>query len=319
MALFEGKTPAERNKLIAAMALGAIAFISLVYMLFGGSSSPSKPAVANQNSKKSNATTLPLQTASLNGGPTTAEQQRNDPLIPPSPVEVEWPVPAVPEAGRNIFAFYVPPTPTPKPPPSPSPIPSPSPTPPPPLLVTAIAPSNVYARTSDFTLEVNGDKFTPAARILVNGTELPTHFVSPQQLSATVLAGMIAGEGPRQITVRTPDGKLYSNNATLNVTAPPTPNYTYIGIIGGKRYNDTAVLKDKNSKELLNVQRGDVVGGRFRVTSISEREVSLVDTSIRVKHTLPFTGDSGDAGRNGGPQPRFTPPPRPAETEEEEP
>jgi hypothetical protein len=320
MSLFEGKTPAERNKLIAAMALGAIALLSLGYMLFGGSSS--KPGVANQNSKRTTTTaTTTSQTASLNNGPVTAAQVREDPLTPPSPVPIEWTLPAVPEAGRNIFSFYVPPPTPPKPSPTPPPPPSPSPIPPPPLLVTTISPVNVFARTGDFTLEVTGDKFTPAARILVNGTELPTHFISPQQLSATVLAGMIAGEGPRQITVRTPDGKLFSNNATLNVQAPPTPNYLYIGIIGGKRYNDTAVLKDKSSKELLNVQRGDVVGGRFRVSSISEREVSLVDTSIRVKHTLPFTGDGGDAGagRNGGPQPRYTPPPRPPDEVEEEP
>jgi hypothetical protein len=318
MSLFEGKTPAERNKLIVAMALGTIALISLGYMLFGGSSS--KPGVVNQNSRKTTTTTTSTsQTVSLNGGPTSAAQVREDPLTPPTPVQVDWTQPAVPEAGRNIFSFYVPPVPTPKPSPSPPPPPSPSPVPPPPLLVTTIAPANVFARTGDFTLEVTGDKFTPASRILVNGTELPTRFVSAQQLSATVLAGMIAGEGPRQIMVRTPDGKLFSNNATLNVQTPPAPNYTYIGIIGGKRYNDTAVLKDKSSKELLNVQRGDVVGGRFRVSSISEREVSMVDTNLRVKHTLPFTGDTGDAGRNGGPQPRYTPPPRPPDEVEEEP
>jgi hypothetical protein len=317
MGLFEGKTPAERNKLIAAMALGAIALISLAYMLFGGSSS--KPTVANQNSKRTTANVSPLQTASLNNGPTSAAQMRDDPLTPPTPVPVDWTPPAVPEAGRNIFAFYIPPVPSPKPSPLPSPSPPPSPTPPPPILVTAIAPANVYARTGDFTLEVTGDKFTPAARILVNGTELPTRFASPQQISATVLAGMISGEGPRQIMVRTPDGKLFSNVATLNVSTPPAPNYIYVGIIGGQRYNDTAVLKDKNSKELLNVQRGDVVGGRFRVTSISEREVSMVDTGLRVKHTLPFTGDTGgDAGRMG-PQPRYTPPPRPPDEGEEEP
>jgi hypothetical protein len=319
MALFEGKTPAERNKLIAAMALGAIAFISLAYMFFGGSSpSPKRPANRNSNANARAASPLQSITTTNSAAPTTAAEVHDDLLTQMTPVPVDWTPPAVPEAGRNIFAFYVPPPTPPRPSPLPSPSPVPSPTPPPPLLVTSVSPPNVFARTGDFTLEVTGDKFTPASRILVNGTELPTRYISPQQLSATVLAGMIAGEGPRQITVRTPDGKLYSNTATLNVSTPPTPNYIYVGIIGGLRYNDTAVLKDKNSKELLNVQRGDVVGGRFRVTSISEREMSLVDTNLRVKHTLPFTGDTGD-GRGGGPQPRFTPPNRPPDETEEEP
>jgi len=39
----------------------------------------------------------------------------------------------------------------------------------------------------------------------------------------------------------------------------------------------------------LNVQRGDVLGGRFRVNSISEREVVLVDTNLKIRHTIPFT------------------------------
>ncbi|HEX8922629.1 MAG TPA: hypothetical protein VF766_14235, partial [Pyrinomonadaceae bacterium] len=40
MAVAEGKkSPAERNKMIAAIVLGAIALISLAYMFLGGSSS----------------------------------------------------------------------------------------------------------------------------------------------------------------------------------------------------------------------------------------------------------------------------------------
>ena len=96
----------------------------------------------------------------------------------------------------------------------------------------------------------------------------------------------------RQVTVRNNDGKLYSNTITLNVTPPPVPNYNYVGIIGKRGSNDTAVLQDKSSKDLLSVQRGDVMGGRFRVNSISEREVVLVDTTLKIRHTIPFTVDS---------------------------
>jgi hypothetical protein len=96
--------------------------------------------------------------------------------------------------------------------------------------------------------------------------------------------------------LRSADGKLYSNTATLSVAAPPTPNYSYIGIIGTPRFVDTAILQDKASKETLNVQRGDLLGGRFRVTSISEKEVVVVDNNLKVKHTLAMTtqGDKGN-------------------------
>jgi hypothetical protein len=82
------------------------------------------------------------------------------------------------------------------------------------------------------------------------------------------------------------------------------PNYNYIGIIGTPRYIDTAILQDKNSREILNVQRGDVLGNRFRLTSISEKELVVVDTNLKIKHTLPFTTDRD---RAVGPQARPTP------------
>jgi hypothetical protein len=52
------------------------------------------------------------------------------------------------------------------------------------------------------------------------------------------------------------------------------------------------------------VQRGDVVSGRFRVTSIADREVVLVDTNLKIKHLLTLTGE-GDKG--SFPQGRPTP------------
>jgi hypothetical protein len=202
----------------------------------------------------------------------------------------------VPEASRNIFAFYVPPV---LPTPTPVPPPTPTPTPPPPLVLASVSPGNVYARTSDFKLDASGDKFTPQTRIFVDGRELETRYISPQQLSANVPASIIAFEGARQVVARTPDGTLYSNPVTLSVAAPPVPNYIYVGLVGGSSYNDTAILKDKSSKNLSNVQRGDLVSGRFRVTSISQREVVLIDTNLKVKHTLPLTQESGTSG---GPQ-----------------
>ena len=296
MALFEGKTPAERNKLILAMALGVIAFISLSYMLFGSSSSPTprRTTAVNSNTRTSTQVPVPTTTSTPIQSPNEVRSE-SETLALTQPVIFNWQLPAVPEPNRNIFAFYVPP---PKPTPTPTPEPTPEPTPPPPLELASVSPSQVFARTGDFKLEVSGNKFTPAAHIFIDDVEIPTRYISPQQLSANVPAQLIGNPGTRQIVVRTPDGQLYSNPAQLNVSAPPTPNYTYVGIIGSKRYNDTAVLKDNSTRQLLNAQRGDVLGGRFRVTSISEREVALVDNTLRVKHTLPFTTDKS-AGTGG--------------------
>jgi hypothetical protein len=112
--------------------------------------------------------------------------------------------------------------------------------------------------------------------------------------------------------VRSTDGKLYSNSATLSIAAPPIPNYSYIGILGTPRYVDTAILQDKANKDTLNVQRGDLLAGRFRVTSISEKEVVVVDNNLNIKHKLPITAQ-GDKGN-----PLQRPTPR-VESEDDEP
>jgi hypothetical protein len=314
MALLEGKTPAERNKTIAAIVLGGIALLSISYMMFGGSSAPAKKPTSNSNSPRASASPRPR--APVSPTALTPEEETLDFL---RPVVFSTTAPSIPEANRNIFAYYEPP-PAPAPTPSLLPTQLPTPTPVPPnIMLASVSPANVYARTGDFTLEVTGDKFTPAVRIEINGTEIPTRFINAQQLSANVSGSLISFEGPRTIGVRSADGQLFSNTATLNVQAPPVPNYAFVGLLAKRSYNDTALLKDKSNRELLSVTRGDLIGGRFRVTSISEREVSVVDTSLKIKHSLPLTTDGASASSPGAPNPgnnfpnpnqRYTPPPQ---------
>lgn len=286
MKLFEGKTPAERNKLILAIGSSAVALLFLAYNL--GFFSSSKKPTGNRNARAgaSRATGLQTTVSSANTASAQAKPTPDQALIPLQPIRYDSTSPKATDVGRNIFAYYIPP---PKPATPRSGAPSPSPTPvPPSLILASVTPTSVYARTGDFTLEVSGDKFTSATGIFINGQELPTRFNNAQSMAATVPAALIASEGAREVVVRTADATLFSNPVSLNVAAAPTPPYSYVGIVGGKRYNDTAVLKDR-SGQLLNVQRGDLVGGRFRVTSISERGIEFTDSELSVKHTLEFT------------------------------
>jgi hypothetical protein len=294
MQLSDIQNPNERKKLILAAVLGLIAILFLWWTFFGfGSSSPTqRPRVAAQPtpsgiSRRSNVT--PGQ---------SVEEFKGLDLDQLTPVNSNFSAIAAPDARRNIFIYYEP-----KPPLQIASIPTPTPTPVPPVLLAGLSPPTVYARTGDFTLEISGDKFTPQMRVTVDDNELPTRYLNPQQLSASVPAAVIATPGSRQVKVRSTDAKLYSNTATLSVAAPPTPNYSYIGIIGTPRFVDTAILQDKTNKELLNVQRGDLVGGRFRVTSISEKEVVFVDSNLKVRHTVAMTSQ----GDRGNPLQRPTP------------
>jgi hypothetical protein len=286
----------ERKKLIVALVLGLVAIIFLwwTFVGFGGGSKP-----VNRNSALATPTPAARRAVVDPAQPQTATEMR-DPLKQLAPIILPVVITGVPEPKRNIFAYY-------EKPPAPAPtvnLVTPTPTPTPPVLLATLSPANVFARTDDFTLEVSGDKFTPEVRVQVDGRELPTRFISPQQLSAVVPASLIANPGARQVTVKSSNGALYSNVMAINVSAPPIPNYTYVGIIGTRRYIDTALLQDKSNKEILNVQRGDVLGGRFRMTSISEKEVVLVDTNLKIKHSLPLVSDRD---KSIGPQSRPTP------------
>lgn len=299
------KNPAERNKLILAGVLGLVAILFLWWTFFGFGDS-SKPTAR--------ATGQPTPAPVSRSNPNPVSPQKVAELIVSNferlgPLNYEFSPVSVPAVKRNIFVYYEPP-----PPPVALPsVPTPTPTPIPPISLASLSPANVFARTADFTLEISGDKFTPQLRVLIDNAELPTRYIGPQQLSATIPANMIANPGARQVMLRSTDGKLYSNSATLSIAAPPTPNYSYIGILGTPRYvDDTAVVQDKANKETLSVKRGDLLGGRFRVTSISEKEVVVVDSNLNVKHKLAIT-TQGDKGN-----PLQRPTPR-VESEDDEP
>ncbi|SRR6266436_1071667 len=296
MQLFDPNNPNEKKKMIAAAVLGVAAIAVLGYVFFGGSSTktPTNNAVAK-------ATPTPARI--IKDAPDIAA---DDPSVF-QPVAYNGTVAATSEADRNIFAYYEPSPPLVKAPY----VPTPTPAPPPPLIASSLMPASVYAQTADFSLQIMGDKFTPSLHITIDGRDLPTRFINAQQLFTTVPAALITSPGSRQVSVRSNDGKLYSNVIMLTVTPPPVPNYNYIGIIGKRHFNDTAVLQDKSSKDILNVQRGDLLGGRFRINSISEKEVVLMDTTLKITHKIGYTVDPSSTNQ------QFRPPVRVSDEEPE--
>ncbi len=302
MALFEGKTPAERNKMIAAVVLPLLALIFVVRMLFG-SSGPSRPASGN------------TKTGANANARTTRAGAAARPDLPPEVVDVPTEIVYEParftgaNAGRNIFAYYVKPA-------GPAPVkseptpPPPTPLPTPPLVLASITPAGVYARTAGFTMQVSGDKFTPETRVYIDSQEVPTQFRSPQQLTATIPASSLSSPGTRSVVVRTPDNTLYSNGGTLNVMQPPAPTQTYVGMLGRPRGNETALLKNQKG-ELTSVQAGDIVEGRFRVSGINQNAVELVDKDLNIRHTLPYVETKATGGPVGRVPGSIQPPPPP--------
>lgn len=307
MKLFEGKSPEERNKIIAAIVLGVLATFALGYTFIGNPFASKKKITvsASPSPTPKTSTAGTSQTVSL-----PSEDAMNR-IYTTTPIDY---VPGrfyAPDAGRNIFAFYepAPPTPwspTPVPPPPPVVIVTPTPTPTPPFLVGYITPQSVYAGSKTFRLEVNGDKFTPDSSIFLNGSPLPTTFISPQKLVADVPSNFIAGAGTIYIMVRNSDGKLYSNQVSMNIQAPPVPQFQYIGMIARQKFNNDTAYFEETGKQTpyFGARLNDVVAGRFRLASISANETVFEDVNLGFKHRLalrrPASGQPGSGPTGTG-------------------
>ena len=286
MELADLSRPGERKKLIWAAVLGVIAILFLWWTFIGFGSGTPTPSKTTSTQQTPGSRPVDNRAATSEDGVQIINVSDLAAVSPPTTI------PIVQEARRNIFAYLE------KPVAAPSPVvtPTPTPTPTPPVLLQAISPANVYAKTSDFVMEVSGDKFTSEMRIFIDGRELTTKYKGPQQLSGSVSAAIIANPGMRKVEVRTTDGRMYSNSIGLSIAPPPVPNYTYVGIFGTKHYVNTGLLQDKNNKEILSVQLGDLLGGRFRVTSISDKEIVFTDTNLKIKHTLNMTEGERTSG-----------------------
>jgi hypothetical protein len=294
MKFLEGKPPAERNKIIAALVLGGLALLAVSYTLSG--------FVIAKKVDGPKPIPTPSPTVSRPAEVVNGVMMSPEDAALLSQEVVYYPGAFSAEAGRNVFAFYEPPPPTPW---SPTPyvppvIKTPTPPPPPPQALAYVTPSSIYAGSKSFRMEAVGDKFTADTTILFNGSELPTNFINTQKLTADIPAVLIAGEGAKTVMVRTPDGKLYSNQLIMQVQPPPVPNFEYIGLVEKKhRNNDLAILREKGKTEITGFRLNDTIGDRFRLISISGREVILEDRSLGFKHRLPFTEGKGTG--SGGP------------------
>lgn len=299
MNILQGKTPAERKKTIAALVLGFLAVVALAYT-FLLSGTGGKSAKTNTNANGNSKTVAVATNAAANSQPaavkSVTEAKAEDDFYGLGPIPDNPFPPVYAEApARNIFAFYVPPPPVQKPV-QPSPIALPSPPPPPDFVVQYANPQTVYARQGDFMLEVSGDKFTPDAKVLFNGVEVPTQFQGANRLTAQISADLIADAGQRQITVNAP-GK-FSNTAALIVNAPPVPNFNFVGLVARQHFNnDTATIQEKSTKAFQNVRLGETVG-RFKVVSISSKEVVMQDTQLNFRHNIPFYNEQNASARN---------------------
>ncbi|HWQ34347.1 MAG TPA: IPT/TIG domain-containing protein [Blastocatellia bacterium] len=87
--------------------------------------------------------------------------------------------------------------------------------------ITSISPELTPAGSAQFTLTVNGVRFSSNSVVKWNGADLATSFVSATQLTATVPASLVASQGNAAVVVHTPGGNNQgtSQQATFRTVA----------------------------------------------------------------------------------------------------
>jgi len=269
----------EKKKQILAGVLFVGLLGALYYNFFSGNGEPAPPATKPATAPKKN-----------NGQAQTAKgaTTQTEPLVSSALDLASMSDKAqTGVTGRNIFIY-----PTPTPPPPVIPTPTPLPPPPPPITLVGVSPSGVIARTAGFTLTVMGAKIPADAKAFINGRPYPTTFVSETQVKVAVDAAAIAAPGPLRIDVKSAqDAKMYSNAVNLNVSAPPTPQYKYLGLVV-KDGVYMAVIKFDLDEETQVVTKGKTLAGHWRVTNITQDAIEFLDTNINVSHSVKFCGEA---------------------------
>ncbi|MGO8818369.1 MAG: beta strand repeat-containing protein [Terriglobia bacterium] len=97
-----------------------------------------------------------------------------------------------------------------------------------PAIVTPLSPATAAPGSLAFTLAVNGSGFAPASLVQWKGSQLPTTYVSPTQLTAAVPASDVAAAGTAVVTVVNPaPGGGTSDGAAFEITTG-TPTVAFI-------------------------------------------------------------------------------------------
>lgn len=270
------KSQETRNKLLLGVLL--LILVGVGYFNFFSESDAPSPSPGSASAK-----------AKITPSPTPQRQTSGTPApIISQPLDLASITPESHSSGgsgRNIFVY---PTPTPPPPPTPTPAPTPWPIP-----VFSLNPGGVIARTGDFTLTVFGQNMPQDAEGSVNGRAYPTTFVSATQVSINVPAEAIRAPGNLGVEIRSKsDPKLISNQASLNVTAPPEPPYKYIGLITLKNVPMAVLSSQNDENNVYNVKKGAVIGGRWKITNITSKKVEIEDTSIKISHVINYTSEA---------------------------
>lgn len=272
-----GTKKSDRNKKLILIGLVFILAVAVMRQLLQ-SSPAAKPAAKAQNGTvqvPAGSSPANARVGQRNAASSSKQAQLEQLLAEVSPLDLTGSAAGTAgvEVNRNIFAYYVRP-----------PDPLPPPPRPPPIALRFLQPQSAVAGTpKSVVLTVTGEGFPDDAQILLGGVPKPTKRLSDKQLSTEITPDDYSV--PRTINVEVKSagkpGEIFSNPISFVAQAPPEPPFKFIGLIGDLGVFEVTV--QGGIKEHVRLRRGQMIGGAWRIDSISATGVEVTDTRYDIK------------------------------------
>jgi PKD repeat protein/peptidoglycan/xylan/chitin deacetylase (PgdA/CDA1 family) len=166
--------------------------------------------------------------------------------------------------------------------------------------ITALAPTNVLAGSSGFTLQVTGNNFYQGSVVRWDGSDRPTTYVSPTRLDASVTSGLIAAPDTIPVTVFNAYGKL-SNAINFEVRAPQpsiaglSPDWEVAGnpsftlTVDGSDFISGSKVRWNGSERLTTF-----VSGTELEAAITAADIAAAGTAVVTVNTPPPGGGTSN-------------------------
>ena len=274
---------ADKKKAIALAGLfGLLAIVVFWNVIPARKATPAKPPTPPNDGRVKNS-----DLATKKGGGAKSEGGAAEAVVF-GPIAVLPPIVQVADgalgAVRNVFAY--PPPPPPKVIPQP-PIVKPAP---PTINLGSINPSTVFAGTPrPLTLTLMGSLIPRDARAFIDDRPANAQRVSENVVKVTISASDLAS--PRAISIQLKSASqpqhLWSQQLKLQVVPSPDPSemLVYSGRVGNQ-----AVLTFKDDRRPVLAAVGAVINGQvpWKVVTVSDKQVELLDTRNDIKKVLPL-------------------------------
>jgi hypothetical protein len=159
-------------------------------------------------------------------------------------------------------------------------------------VISSISPTSATVGSTAFTLTVNGTNFDSSAKVSWNGAALTTTYVNATQVTASILANLVASAGTANISVTTSAGTSPVSTFTIQLGAPTitTINPTSVTVGGsaftltanGTNFDSSAVVKWNGSAlatALVNSTQVTASASANLIASTGSASISVATTA----------------------------------------